>query len=66
MSNIDHAFDDEDELRPRPMIARLEMPFPLRSNFIARLSLPSDLTLDEVKRIAALLLTFPAETGETK
>ena len=64
MSNIDHAFDDEDDPMPRPMTTRIEMPFPLRPDFIVRLSLPGDLTLAEAERIAAMLLTVPAPAGE--
>ena len=66
MSNIDHAFDDETdaEPKPKPTIARFEIPFPLRPDFIVRLSLPGDLTLDEAWRIAMMLKTIPAPEGE--
>ena len=41
-----------------PRVRWQEYPFPLRPNFTARLTLPTDLTADEVRRITAMLETL--------
>lgn len=37
-------------------------PFPLRPNFIATLSLPSDLTTDECERLSVFVKTLASES----
>jgi hypothetical protein len=46
---------------PPPVSAGLSLPYPIRSDFLAQVVIPRDLTVEEAKRLGAFLLTLAAD-----
>lgn len=44
-----------------PVAAGLSLPYPIRSDFLAQVVIPRDLTMEEAKRLGAFLLTLAAD-----
>jgi len=55
------ASDVEISVQPLPATGLVEYPFPIREGQTARLILPRDLKIAEVKRLTAFLATLPVD-----
>jgi hypothetical protein len=51
------SFETQGKEAP-PVSAGLSLPYPIRSDFLAQVVIPRDLTVEEAKRLGAFLLTL--------